>query len=209
MKTMKLTLISILGISLVLVSGCMNLKLWKKTVDIQTFMITTEDAEPLLTTPLADKLWIDNVTVLPPFNARNLIQRKSDVEFAASYYSELLMSPSENFRNEFFGRFANSGIFRDVSIVDRAGMSHRMVVSVMEFYADVQAKEAVLKIKVTLLDEKTNGVRVLMSTDYRQVSGLADTTAEELIRAYNKALAQILADAEKDVAAALKPSAEK
>ena len=167
---------------------------------------TRQEEEHLqaLEQPLADKLWIDSVVVLPPYNVRNLILRESDVNYSTSYYTELLMSPSENFRNAFYTWFAESGVFSDVTLVDRAGMTHRLSVTVMQFHGDAVGKKAVLKIKATLFDEKTKGMRVLFTKDYFQQVDVAVSNAEELIRAYNQALKQILAECEKDVVSSLR-----
>jgi len=201
MKTLNRIGFGLACISLLLTAGCV--KLWQKNLDIRTYVIeATRDSE-VVEKPLADKLWIESVVVLPPSNVRNLILRKSDVEYSTSYYTELLMSPSENFRNEFFAWFASSGAFSEVSLVSRAGMSHRMAVTVMQFYGDAIDQKAVLKIKATLFDEKTKGMRLLFTKDYGQHIDVVDASAEELIRAYNKALTQILIHIEKDVVSSI------
>jgi hypothetical protein len=189
--------------TMLLTAGCV--RLWTKTLDIKTYMVETERGFQPVEKPLADTLWIDTVGVLPPFNVRNLVLRKSDVEYETSYYTELLLSPSENFRNNVYTWFASSGIFRAVSIAERSGMSHRLAVSVLKFYGDVSAEPglAALTVKATLFDERTNGMNILFSKDYVQQIAVADASAEELIRAYNQALQQILTDCEKDVVAAL------
>lgn len=197
----RVFVLSCLACSLVL-TGCV--KIWQENIDIKTYMVETDRIGEPMKTPLSSKLWIDSVNVLPPFNVRHLILKQSDVEYTTSYYSELLMSPSENFRNELFSWLSLSGVFEEVSIVDRNSRSHSLVTSVMEFYGDTAANTAVLRIKATLLDEKTRGKRVLFSRDYRQRIELVDSSAEELIRAYNKALAEILMDLEADLVAALK-----
>ena len=202
MKTLKRTLILLVCTSMLWLSGCV--KIWQKNLDIKTYMLEAHRDGEMLEKPLAEKLWIESVHVLPPYNIRNLVLRESDVEFSTSYYTELLMAPSENFRNGFYTWFAASGVFEDVSIVNRSGMSHSLSVTVMEFYGDAVDEKAVLKIKVTLFDEKTNGLRVLSSKDYQQNVAIAETSAEELLRAFNKGLVQILADAEQDVVKALK-----
>ena len=194
----------ILGITcafMLLSVGCV--KLWQENLEMKTYVIEAPRNRPPLETPLADKLWIDSVVVLPPYNIRNLIQRKNDVEFSTSYYSELLMAPRENFKNVFYTWFAESGLFADVTLENRMAMTHRLAITVMEFYGDTPQQKAVLKIKVTLFDEKTSGMRVLFSNDYSQAVDFADTTAEELIRAYNKALVKILSDCEQDVVSSL------
>jgi hypothetical protein len=142
------------------------------------------------------------VTVLPPYNVRNLVLRKSDVEYTMSYYTELLMSPAENFRNEFFVWLSASGMFKNVSIESKSGMSHRLVVTVMEFYGDTEHLTATLNIKATLLDERAKSLNVLLSKEYRKTVDVPDATADALVRGFNKALRQTLEECEKDMAKA-------
>ena len=202
MKTMNhMATLSLIACSVAL-TGCV--KIWQENIDIKTYMVEVERAAEPLAAPLAPKLWIDSVNVLPPFNTRNLILKQSDVEYTTSYYSELLMSPSENFRNELFTWLSASGIFEEVSVVNRGERTHSLVTTVMDFYGDRVEKKAVLRVKATLLDELSRGNRVVLSKDYARRVAIAETTAEELVRAYNKALAEILSDLEADLAAALK-----
>lgn len=193
----RVFVLSALACSLVL-TGCV--KLWQENIDIKTYMVEVNRVGEPMQTALAPKLWIDSVTVLPPFNVRHLILKESDVEYTTSYYSELLISPSENFRNNVYAWFAASGLFDEVSIADRSGMTHRLLVTVMKFHGDREAGQAILKIKVTLIDEMTKGVRVLLSKDYEQHIAVAEFAADDLIRAYNEALTLILANCESDVA---------
>jgi hypothetical protein len=204
MKKPNRILIGLACAGMLLTSGC--IKLWTKSLDIKTYMVEAERDEPEAANPLAEKLWIDTVSVLPPFNVRNLILRRSDVQFETSYYTELLISPSENFRNCFFTWFADSGIFHEVSIDERRGMTHRLAVSILKFYGDTSTapEQAVLAIRTTLLGERADGVRVLLSKDYEQRIDVAEPIAEDLMRAYNQALVLILKECETDVIAALK-----
>lgn len=183
-------------------TGCV--KLWQDNIDIRTYMVEVNRPGEPAAKPLADALWIESVNVLPPFNVRNMILRKSDVEYTTSYYTELLMSPSENFRNEIFAWLSESGWFNEVSIVDRVGRTHSLVTTVMEFYGDEVTQEAVLRIKATLLDEKTAGDRVMFSKDYARRVELSNSDVEGLIRGYNAALAEILGALEADMASALR-----
>jgi ABC-type uncharacterized transport system auxiliary subunit len=190
-------------------SGCV--KLWQDSLDIKTYMIETAREGAAMKAPLADKLWIDVVSVLPPFNVRSLIVRKNDVEYETSYYTELLLSPANNVRNNLFTWFSDSGIFKEVSITGRSDMSHRLVVTVLRLHGSrmPEGNEAVMALKVSLLDERTEGVDVLMSRDYLHTEPIAEVNAEELIRAYNRALTQILVNCEADVVIALKTAENK
>lgn len=193
----------ILG-GLLLSTGCV--KLWTQTLDIKTYMVETERTAASLDKPLADKLWIDTVSVLPPFNVRNMVLRRSDVEYETSYYTELLLSPAENFRNNFYTWFAASGVFQEISLTNRRDMSHRLAISVLKFYGDASVKpgQAVMEVKATMVDEQAQGLRVLFSKNYMQRVDLAERGPDELMRAYNQALNKILVECEKDMLTVLK-----
>jgi ABC-type uncharacterized transport system auxiliary subunit len=201
MKPKKPVVAVCLCVCVAALSGCV--RLWKENIDIKTYMVQAGRQAEAVPRALADKLWIDPVNVLPPFDVRNLVLRESDVEFSTSYYTELLMSPENNFRSQFYAWFSASGIFGQVSVVGRSGMSHSMVATVLEFYGDKPSNEAVLRIRVTLLDDRAKGNPVLFSKDYAERVGIAALAAEDLVRAYNTALGAILAECEKDVVAAL------
>lgn len=118
------------------------------------------------------------------------------------------MSPSENFRNEFYVWLDDSEIFNEVSIAQRTGMSHRLVVNIIEFYGDKVNHAAVLRLKVTLFDEKAKGMNILLHEEYlHQVDMAAEVKGvhiDSLIRAYNEALTLILKECEQDIVDALK-----
>ncbi len=191
--------------ALLLLTGCV--KIWQDTLDIRTYMMTAERDAQKRPVPMGEKLWIDHAAVLPPYNGRSLILRKDDVEFTTSYYTELLMPPAENFRNEFYKWFQASGVFQDVSVSGRDRLSHSLQVSVVEFYADTSKLEAVLTVKVSLIDEKARELRVLMNREYKQALKIDAPDAAPLIRAYNESLKNILKACENDVVSALKRKA--
>ncbi|MDF7822504.1 ABC-type transport auxiliary lipoprotein family protein [Pontiellaceae bacterium B12227] len=188
-------------ISAFMLNGCV--KLWQKTIDIQTYMIRVERTAAPLETSSGKKLWIDEVYVQPPFNVRSLVTRENEVKFTTSYYSELLMSPSENFQNGFFNWLSASGMFDWVTITDRKDMSHRLVITVTDFYGDVPGKQVVLRIKLSLLDEISSENKVLLHKDYERKVSVAQGDADGYILAYNEAFAEILREFEKDAVSAL------
>ena len=204
MKTRNSITFIIAVTAMLVTSGCV--KIWRKSIDQKTYMLTTQRALEPIKSPLADKLWIDAVRVLPPFNVRSLILRDNDVQFETSYYSELLISPSENFQNNFYTWFSDSGIFQHVSMSGFSESSHKLSVSVIRFYGNLEEgdKKTVLSIKATLFDERADGMRVLFSKDYDQEEAIANMSAAELIRSYNRSLSKILTACEKDVLDILK-----
>ncbi len=194
-------------LAVLMTAGCV--KVWQDHLDIRTYLLQVNRDAPAAEAPLADKLWIEPVNVLPPYNVRNLITRKSDVEFTASYYTEMMVSPADNFRSCFYTWLFQSGLFGQVSVADRTGMSHSLIVSVMEFYVDESQSKAILKIKATLLDERNRDNRLLFSNEYNRETPVEEMNVDGIMRAYNTDLAAILADLEQDIAAVLAHPAEK
>lgn len=186
-------------VALMLTSGCV--KLWQESLDVKTYMIEAPRLAEAVGAPVAEKLWVDTVYVLPPYNVRNLVIRESDVQFESSYYTELLLSPGENIRNNAFNWFSRSGLFEEVTIVDRKSMSHRLIITLLELYGDKsgEGERAVISLRVALLDEQDKEQRVLLSKDYHQKEMVDEISAEALIRAYNRALVQILTECEEDI----------
>jgi uncharacterized lipoprotein YmbA len=180
-------------------SGCV--KLWRESLDLKTYMIEAVREASTRETPLADKLWIETVHVLPPYNVRNLIVRENDVQYDTSYYSELILSPAENLRNNLFTWFSSSGVFGEVSANDRRDMSHRLVVTLLKLHADKTSGDGVgvVALKVTLIDERTKGMNILFSKEYVGQEPVGDLTSDELIRTYNAALSGILSECERDM----------
>lgn len=203
MKLLKL--IAVLS-SVLFLSGC--IRLWQDNVEIKTYMIQVSREGAAFEEPIAGKLWIEDIHVLPPYNIRSLISRESDVAYKTSYYSELLMSPSENFQNGFYTWLSDSGMFETVSMVDRKGMSHRLVATVVEFYGDRSTKEAVLRMKISLFDGNEKEMNVLLHQDYEQRIAVSEENAESFMRAYNTGLTEILSAFEADVVEVLRPSVE-
>ena len=157
-------LFPVLVIAMLAASGCV--KLWQDSLDIKTYMIEAPREGATAKAPLADKLWIDIVSVLPPYNVRSLIVRKNDVEYETSYYTELLLSPANNVRNNLYTWFSASGIFEEVSITDRRKMGHRLAVTVLKLHGSRETgnRQAVMALKVTLFDEQADGTGILWAT---------------------------------------------
>ncbi|MDZ8117500.1 ABC-type transport auxiliary lipoprotein family protein [Pontiella agarivorans] len=191
MKALKL--LAVLS-ALLTLSGCV--KIWQDNQDIKTYMLQIERPGERAAVPDLGNLLIEEVHVLPPYNVRSLTVRESDVEFSTTYYSELLMSPAENFRNLFYDWFSASGRFNAVSVSGRSEMKYRLVATVMDFYGDRESSEAVLRMKVSLFGSDR---QVLLHNEYMERVSSVSPAAEDYIRAYNQAVEKILLQCENDI----------
>jgi ABC-type uncharacterized transport system auxiliary subunit len=103
---------------------------------------------------------------------------------------------------------ADSGLFGRVSSVgSRLESTYLLEGNVVELYADFTDKStpvAVLEVRFFLLSGPDAYETIALSQTYRAVSPLADRTAEAVVEALSKSLAQILTRLEADVAKALR-----
>jgi len=187
-----------------LFTGCV--RLWRGHIEQKTYLLSVERRQPMLKKPKGRVLWIDRVNTLPPYNVRSLIIKKGSSEYTASYYNELLISPSENVRNVFFNWFVNSGIFEDTTLYNPKEMSHRLSVSLLEMYIDDstgEPRQVVVTLKVALIEE-TSG-KILLNRNYKQSVSVdkIGVDAEAEVKALNKAFELILEECENDIIKAL------
>jgi len=187
---------------LLLGSGCLGL--WQREIEFSSFLIEAPRSGAPAEKAVASKLWIGDVTVLPPFNVRNFILRRSDVEYSATYRSELLMTPSANFRNVLYRWYSESGLFGEVAFKSRLDAALSLFVSVTDFHGDIAEGKAVIEMHFILVDERGDSTgKVLFAKTYREEEPVKSMEAADLVRAYDRALSRIMAASEKDVVAAL------
>ena len=171
-------------------------------IQFQSFMMEAPRTGAPAKKPLATRLRIDSVTVLPPFNTRNFVLRENDVEFSTTYRTELLIGLDSNIRNIFFRWFSASGLFGEVDFRNRSGPGYSLAVSVADFHADTTAKKAVVELHVALIGERDE--KVLLAKTYRGEDPVQSMDAPSLVRAYDRLLVRLLRQIEDDVANALK-----
>lgn len=203
-KTKK-TIVSTLLLGALLVSGgCLGFL--GKDIQFQSFMIEAPRPGAPVEKPLAARLRVDNVTVLPPFNVRNFVIRKNDVEFATTYRAELLIGLDSNIRNIVFRWFSASGLFGEVNFRNQPGPKYSIALGVTDFHADVTEKKAVVELHVALLrEQKGSGSKeIVLTKTYRGKEPFQSMDATDLVRAYDRLLVRLLQQIEGDVASTLK-----
>ena len=108
MKKKTYVVWSALTAILFLTSGCLGL--WRENINFQFSMLEAPRQAPPVKNTIDSSLWIADVTVLPPFNARSFVMRNDSVQYSYSYRNEFLINPSANFRNIFYQWYLGSPI---------------------------------------------------------------------------------------------------
>lgn len=174
----------------------------------RTFLL--EPAAPAaIASPTPVTLRVGIVSVAAPYRGKAFVYRADELKFEADFYSEFFVAPAAMLSEATAKTLASAGVFKRV-IPPGAADEGDFVLDgfVAEFYGDVRdpAKPAaVLGITFYLSPANALVPNVIWSREYRQRVPVAQPSPEALAQAWNSALAAILADLARDLAAAQLP----
>lgn len=141
------------------------------------------------------------------FATRGLVYRVDEFRYEPDYYHQFLVLPGVMITEEARDWLANSGLFGRVTAVgSRLESAYLLEGNVIDLYADFTQKaapEAVVEIRFFLLAGPEAGESVALSETYRAATPISTRTAEAVVGALSKSLADILTRLEADIAKVL------
>jgi len=147
------------------------------------------------------------------FAARGLVYRVDEFRYEPDYYHQFLVLPGVMITEETRDWLANSGLFGRVTAVgSRLESTYLLEANVIDLYADFTPKaapEAVMEIRFFLLAGPEAKESVALSEAYRAATPISTRTAEAVVQALSKSLADILTRLEADIAKVVARSADK
>ena len=183
---------------------------FSRPAPVKHMVLLEAAAPPVASVAKLDTLRIGVVTVAAPFRGRTLVYRKDDVTYESDFYSEFFVAPAAMLAEATAKALAAAGGFRRVippgAAPDDAG--YVLDAFVPELYGDNReaGKPAAVLAATFYLSSATSPTpRVLWSRDYARRVPAGDGSPEALARAWNEALAAMLADLARDLAAAQLP----
>ena len=161
-------------------------------------------------TPKAESVRVGIVNVAAPFRGKTFVYRESDLRYEADYYDEFFISPAIMISDATAKALAASNVFRRVVPFGGASTEGDLTLDgfVSELYADTRnAAAPAAVITITYYLTPTNAVNpgVVWAHEYRQQAKVSGTGAEAMARGWNEALAAVLAELTRDLAAAQLP----
>lgn len=142
------------------------------------------------------------------FATRSLVYRVDEFRYESDYYRQFLVLPGVMITEETRDWLASSGLFARVTAVgSRLESTYLLEANVVDFYADFTPKttpEAVVEIRFFLLAGPDTGGSVPLSETYRAVTPISARTAEAVVEALSRSLADILTRLEADIAKVLR-----
>ena len=166
-----------------------------------------EPAAPAaVASPKPAALRVGSVNVGAPYRGKAFVYRQDELKFEADYYNEFFVAPAAMLSEATARALASAGVFRRVIAPGAADEGDYVLDGfAADLYGDARdpAKPAaVLSITYYLSRANVLVPAVIWSKEYRQRVSLAEANPEALARAWNTALAAILADLSRDLAAA-------
>ncbi|MFH1730496.1 MAG: hypothetical protein ABIF82_02455 [Planctomycetota bacterium] len=137
------------------------------------------------------------------FEGTGLVYRTGDVSYEADFYNEFLTSPASLITEEAREWFGASGVFAQVvdagSAADAGYILEGNVTGLYGDFSDAKKPKAVMAISFLLLDDDGDEVSIAFFKKYRAEAPLESNSPAELVKGWNKCLAEILSAAEEDL----------
>ena len=145
------------------------------------------------------------VNVAAPYRGKAFVYRQDELKFDADYYNEFFVAPTAMLSEATSRALAAANVFRR-TIPPGATDAGDYVLDgfASELYGDLREKgkpAAAVAITYYLLPANSTVPNVIWSKEYRQRVPVTETTPDAFARAWNAALAAILADLARDLAA--------
>lgn len=143
--------------------------------------------------------------ISPAYQSKEMVYRLGDTQFESDFYNAFFVAPAPALAQQTEEWLGRSGLFGNV--VDSTSQltdTHVLEAVVNAMYGDFRDKtnpKAILEVQFFLLRNKDDRYQMAFAKSYAQAVpfSAAFTNASKLAEAYNTALAQILAELEKDM----------
>jgi uncharacterized lipoprotein YmbA len=146
--------------------------------------------------PRTETLRVGKVRLTAVYGGAALVYRLDDVRYEADPYHTFIADPASMFASRITEWLGHTGLFESVTPPETVRPARYMLEStVVELYGDFRPGRrpaAVMAVQFALLDQSTPRLKVVHECTMASRIDLAQTSPDELVRGYGKALADIL-----------------
>ena len=139
----------------------------------------------------------------PIFAPKELAYRTGEFRYESDFYNQFVTDARLQITEQTRRWISDSKVFSSVALGGSAlGATHLLEGDIVKLYGDFRDKSnsnAVMQIEFFLIDVKSPSTSVVFSKLYKATSSVGQPKVENLIRAYNRCLEQILQDFEADL----------
>ena len=181
-----------------MLSGCVS----RKYVERNSFALEVSRGEAA-SSQSETILRVRTLRVSPRYEGKRFVYRGESLSYETDFYNEFLTSPDTMITEEVRRWLADSGLFGQV--VDFSGQvdpTHILEGMVTDLYGDFgepTQPKAALQMEFYLSEDIAGRSKIVFKNRYRKEARIKRDLPEELVQGWNKALAIILTDFERDL----------
>jgi ABC-type uncharacterized transport system auxiliary subunit len=188
---------------LLLSPGCVTLE---RSYPEKHFFVLEIGAVKPVDAPRQGVLQISSVRISPRYEGKNFIYRLSDTSYESDFYNEFLIAPATLVTEELVKGLTRAAVFEHV--IDSSSQlspTYALEAAVNALYGDFRngsAPKAVVEMEFFVTKETAGKSEILMQKRYSKAAGLGGRSADALVKGWDQALDEILADLVVDLKAA-------
>jgi len=138
--------------------------------------------------------------------SRLFTYRTTDGRWHSDYYNEFFAAPAALVTVQTQRALAGAGLFSHTLLVgSRSPTDFVLDGYLTAIYADAESNKGIVEVQYVLMDCRGEKLQILWSRTYRKESRAAEFTPPHLVKAWNAALGEVLADLVKDLRGKLTP----
>jgi len=200
-QTVVWFLIAGMAMTLMFSVGCVNIK--KPYLHKDRYVLDVERQGSRRTPSDGTVLKIHNMRVAAVYQGKEFVYQKDNVTYESDYYNVFFISPGALIAEETRQWLVDAGLFdRVVDICSRIQATHILEGTVTALHGDYSRRDsprAVLGIVFTLIDDADGFLKIAFQKEYEKEVALENTTPQALVKSWNIALQEILAEFENDL----------
>ena len=163
-------------------------------------------ARPTAESPVLRKeaiLKIRKLRISPRFEGTEIVYRTSEARYRSDFYNEWFIAPSAMVTQQLQSWLTNARLFQhvvDTSSSLEAG--YLLEGAVNALYADLRlngSPKAVLTMQIVLIRDRPAHEEIVFRREYQEVTDLADSSPDELVKGWNHGLRHSLTQLEEDL----------
>ena len=170
-----------------------------------TFVLDVERAEMLAGAENELVLRVNRFSALSPFKYKDLVYRKSDLEYETDYYYQFLIQPEDMVMRQVYDWFSDAGMFGNVlrwdDTLEATHAINGYITLLYGDFSDESSFKAVMEVEFTLVDLRGDKPQRGIEKTYHAEMAFDSREASSLIHGYGQCLEEIMAALEMDVAA--------
>ncbi len=195
-RVLEVTVYLILGA--IVLGGCKS----HPAVQSHYALNTTRPDDPT-SVPSAAILDVRRLTTDAAFESRGLVYRQGKALYETDHYNEFLVPPARLITDRIRSWITEAELCARVldagSLVEPTHSLEGHIVQLYGDYRDMNARRAVVEIRLYLVSHKNLGQAILLGKTYQETEPVIAPDAETLVNAFDTCLVRILTELESDL----------